>query len=145
MPIWLKSKTYKSIVIPVLLYGSETWDGIKVIISYADENDTVELGVYKINHMTNDFLRAKMGIQPMVDLINKNRLRWYGHILRRETNDVNRKYWTWRCRRGRPRVPWKGQVDKVKIIKKNLDMALTQSRWKKLIRTNLTTVGPCTR
>ncbi|CAK9301226.1 unnamed protein product [Gordionus sp. m RMFG-2023] len=36
-----------------------------------------------------------------------------------------------------------GQVDEVMMTKKiNPDMALTQSRWKKLIKTNPTTVGP---
>ncbi|XP_065314071.1 uncharacterized protein LOC135923316 [Gordionus sp. m RMFG-2023] len=104
------------------------------------------LGYTKLDHMTNDCLRAKMGIQPMADLINENRLRWYGHILRRETNDVNRKVLDievpGKRGRGRPRITWKGQVDKVMMTKKiNPDMALTRSRWKKLIKTNPTTVG----
>ncbi|CAK9301538.1 unnamed protein product [Gordionus sp. m RMFG-2023] len=82
----------------------------------------------------------------MAELINENRLRWYGHILRRETNDVNRKVLDMEVpgKGGRgPRVTWKGQVDKVMMTKKiNPDMALTPSRWKKLIKTNLTIVGP---
>ncbi|CAK9292306.1 unnamed protein product [Gordionus sp. m RMFG-2023] len=150
MPIWLKSKAYKFIVRPVLLYGSETW-------AYATEEKLLQatemrmirwsLGYTKLDHMTNDCLRTKMSIQPIADLINENRLRWYGHILRRETNDVNRKVLDMEVPgkrgRGRPHVTWKDQVDKVMMTKKiNPDMALTRSRWKKLIKTNPTTVGP---
>ncbi|CAK9304351.1 unnamed protein product [Gordionus sp. m RMFG-2023] len=94
-PIWLKSKAYKSIVRPVLLYGSETWalNATEEKLLQATEMRIIRwnLGYAKLDHMTNDCLRAKMGIQPMADLINENRLRRYGHILRRETNDVNRK------------------------------------------------------
>lgn len=105
------------------------------------------LGYTKLDHMTNDFLMTKMGIQPMADMINENRLRWYGHILRRDTDDVNRKVLDMEVPgkrgRGRPRVTWKGQVDKVMKTKEiSQDMALTRSRWKKLIKTNPTNLGP---
>ncbi|XP_065319262.1 uncharacterized protein LOC135927234 [Gordionus sp. m RMFG-2023] len=102
MPIWLKIKAYKYIVRPMLHYESETWalNATEEKLLQATEMRMIRwsLGYTKLDHMTNDCLRAKMGIQPMADLINENRLRWYGHILRRETNDVNRKVWTWRCR-----------------------------------------------
>ncbi|XP_065321400.1 uncharacterized protein LOC135928864 [Gordionus sp. m RMFG-2023] len=98
MPIWLKSKAYISIVRSVLLYGSETWalNATEENLFQATEMRMIRwsLEYTKLDHMTNDCLRAKMGIQPMADLINENRLRWYGHILRRETNDVIENNWT---------------------------------------------------
>ena len=36
---------------------------------------------------TNDDLRKMMGIEPVMDVVKRNRLRWLGHVLRKDESD----------------------------------------------------------
>jgi len=61
-------------------------------------------------------LRERLAIDDII-LIQQNRLRWYGHVLRKEGTDWVKKYMEYEvegCRpRGRPKRTWKEVVGKI--------------------------------
>ena len=77
-------------------------------------------------------LRERLGI---ILVLQPNRLRWYGHVLRKE--DTN---WVKKCMEGsrprsRPKRTWNGVVQK-DCQARNLNKvdAMDRGRWKKLIK-----------
>jgi len=45
-------------------------------------------GVTRENRIRNEYLRGSIGVAPIVDKMRKNRLRWLGHVLRREKTEA---------------------------------------------------------
>ena len=88
MPIKLKDKIYKTIVKPATIYGSECW-AVK-------KNDTQKLhttemrmlrwarGKTKKDHVKNEDIWREANTDPMTSFLRKKRLRWYGHVLRKQ-------------------------------------------------------------
>ena len=63
-----------------------------------------------------------------------NSVRWYGHVLRREEDDILRKALCFKVegqrRRGWPRKTWKNQVkDDIRKIGLKKENALNRSKW----------------
>jgi len=61
-------------------------------------------------------LRERLGLDDIISVLQQNRLRWYGHVLRKEDND-----WMIKCMeyevegarpRGRPKKTWREIVEK---------------------------------
>ena len=87
----MKGKIYKDCVQSVMMYGSETW-AMKV-------EDTQKLkrtessmmrqmcGVSLKKHLSNEALRGGLGIDCVSDLVKRSRLRWFGHAVRKTTNN----------------------------------------------------------
>jgi len=83
-------------------------------------------------------LRERLGIDDIISILQQNRLRWYGHVLRKEDTD-----WVKKCMeyevvgsrpRGRPKRTWKEVVQKdCQACNLNED-AVDCGRWKKLIK-----------
>jgi len=61
-------------------------------------------------------LRERLGIDGIVLVLQQNRLRWYGHVLRKEDIDWVQKCMEYKvegCRpRGRPKRTWREVVQK---------------------------------
>jgi len=84
-------------------------------------------------------LRETLGLDDIISVLQQNRLRWYGHVLRKEDND-----WVKKCMEyevdgarpsGRPKETWREIVEKVRQAHKlNKDDAVYRKRWRKLIR-----------
>jgi len=84
-------------------------------------------------------LRERLGIEDIILILQQNRLRWYGHVLRKE--DTN---WVKKCTeyevegstpRGRPKRMWREVVQKhCQARNLNREDAMNHSRWKKLIK-----------
>jgi hypothetical protein len=41
-------------------------------------------GVTRENRIRNEYLRGRIGVALIVDKMRENRLRWFGHMMRRE-------------------------------------------------------------
>ena len=83
-------------------------------------------------------LRERLGIDDIILVLQQNRLRWYGHVLRKE--DTN---WVKKCTeyevegsrpRGRPKRTWREVVQKdCQARNLNKEDAMDRGTWKKLI------------
>jgi len=81
-------------------------------------------------------LRGRLGLDDIISVLQRNRLRWYGHVLRKEDSD-----WVKKCMEYEVEVPGR-EVDQRKLGKRlwkktlhglNREDAMDRSRWRKHI------------
>jgi len=80
-----------------------------------------------------------LGLDDMVTVLQQNRFRWYGHVLRKKDDD-----WVKKCMeydvegarpRGRPKKTWRKIVAKdCQVHEFNREDAMDHIRWMKQIR-----------
>jgi len=73
-----------------------------------------------------------------MSVLQQNRLRWYGHVLRKEDNDWLKKYMEYEVEgtrpRGTPKKTWREIVEKhCRARGLNMEDAMDCSRWRKQI------------
>ena len=82
-------------------------------------------------------LRERLGIDDTALVLQQNRLRWYGHVLRKEDNDWVKKWMKYEVEGARPRRPkrtWREVVkEDCQARKLNTEDAMDRSRWRKLM------------
>ena len=93
-----KARIYKTLVLPILLYGSETW-AMKVDDAYCLERTERMMirwmcGVTLKDKKSSDDLRKRLGIVSVSDRVCQGRLRWFGHVERKDADD-----WLSACRK----------------------------------------------
>jgi len=94
MPVAVKGKVYRTMVRPVLIYGSETW----TLKRHEEEClERIEmrmlrwiLGLTLRDKKRNDDIRRILGVVCITDKVREARLRWFGHVQRREEEDCVR-------------------------------------------------------
>jgi hypothetical protein len=110
----IKGKMYKSCVQSVLIYGSETWP-MKVEDSRRLERTERAMvrrmcGVKLAEKVSSVELSKRVGVEGVLDVLRRGRLRWFGHLERMEVDN-----WVSACRkkkvggkggRGRGRKSW---------------------------------------
>src|SRR2546425_5779586 len=110
----VKGKIYRACVQMVLVYGSETWpmkvDDMQRLVR--TENSMVRWmsGVTLKDRRSSEELRSGLGTVGVDRVVRRGRLRWFGHVERKEAGD-----WISKCRKlevvgavrkGRPRKTW---------------------------------------
>ncbi|KAL0809484.1 hypothetical protein ABMA28_011031 [Loxostege sticticalis] len=142
MPIKIKGKIYKTVVRPAMMYGSECWTIKK---AHEQKLHTTEMkmlrwagGVTRLDKVRNEYVRGSFGVAPIAEKMRESRLRWYGHIMRRDENHPVRRALSIPERpkgRGRPPATWWSNVQN-EIRKQNLEPQTTRSRtlWRKCTR-----------
>jgi len=79
-----KLHLYQTYVVPVLMYGCETWATTKYLLSRLDAFDTWALHkILKIpytRHVSNAEVRRTTGCSPLSHLVTNRCLRLFGHI-----------------------------------------------------------------
>ncbi|KFD62148.1 hypothetical protein M514_25633 [Trichuris suis] len=144
LPRKVKSKVYRTVIRPAVLYGSECWAITKKDEQRLSVMETTMLrrtiGISKLEHTPNETVRLSMGVAPIVDKVREKRLRWFGHVLRREDNHPAKRLLLHteiegKRPRGRPKLRW---MDKVHTDLKQLrlipDEALDRCKWKNSTR-----------
>lgn len=118
----LKGKVYRTIIRPAIMYGSEHW----ALTDYMENRLSVAemkmarwiVGVRLRDKVRNENVRGKLGIASIVEKIREKRLRWYGHIKRRDRDHPCREILQYippgRRPAGRPKKGWS------KVIKDDL-------------------------
>jgi len=91
MPTGVNRKVYRTMVRPVLIYGSEAWTLRR------REEERLErtemrmlrciLGLTLRDRKRNDDIRSILGVACITDKVREARMRWYGHVQRREEDD----------------------------------------------------------
>lgn len=138
-----KGKVYSACVRSVMMYGSETW-AVKVENVQRMERTEMQMvrlmcGVKLRERFRNEELRGWMGIEQLGSVIRRGRLRWFGHVERRDEED-----WLKKCMKmdvggvrpvGRPRKTWE-EVVKEDMKEWGLSREMAQERgiWRKALR-----------
>ncbi|XP_063534964.1 uncharacterized protein LOC134744947, partial [Cydia strobilella] len=95
MPIKTKGKVYKTEIRPALTYGAECWALKKVHEQKVHTNEMRMLrwaaGVTRLDKVRNEHIRGSFKIAPITEKLSEQRLRWYGHIMRRGDDHVVKK------------------------------------------------------
>ena len=138
----VKGKIYRACVQRVLVYGSETW-AMKVVAMQRllrTENNMVRWmsGVTLKDRRTHEELRQGLGIESVDRVVSRGRLRWYGHVERKNADDWVSKFRKLEVvggiRKGRGKKTWIECVttDMKKIGLRKED-AQNRSLWSSLI------------
>jgi len=129
-----------------MLHGSETWPVRKeneVALQWAEMRKMVRwvCNVKVKDKVPSKELRERLGIHYIILVLQQNRLRWYGHVLRKEDTDWGKKCMEHEVEgsrpRGRPKRTWKEVVQKdCQASNLNREDAMDRGtgRWKKLIK-----------
>ena len=96
--------------------GGAEWE----IGTYGDEDGEMDVrwmcGVSLRDRVPSAELRERMGIESVSDALKRNRLRWLGHVLRKDDDDWVKKIMSFEVegkrRRGRPRMTWSQVVER---------------------------------
>ena len=143
IPLKLKMKVYKSIIRLVLLYGGEIW------VLRKKEKDILErmetrmvrwvAGISLLERRESDDIRRMCGVCKIGEKAREARLRYFGHVKRREDDKPVKKAMlmpvTGRRSVGRQRVRWRD------VLKRDMNElgcreedAKDRSRWKRITR-----------
>ena len=95
LPARLKGKVYSSVVIPAMVYGLET---VAVTKKQVEAMKVAEMkmlrfamGVTKKDKIRNEYIRNTVDVERLEMKMREGRLRWYGHVMRRDQEYVGRR------------------------------------------------------
>ena len=98
----VKGKVYKTVVRPAMMYGAETW---AVKNAHEKKLDVAEMrmlrwmsGVTKMDRIRNERIRGTTKVGEISKNVQESRLKWCGHVLRREEEYVGKRVMGWRYR-----------------------------------------------
>ena len=97
-------------------------------------------GVTRKDRMENEYVRMKIGVESIGDVLEQNRLRWFGHVLRKPDNDVVKRVWKeargGKLGRGRPEMTWEAAAIKRDMRERGLrkEMVWDKEEWRLSIR-----------
>ena len=110
----MKGKIYKACVQNLMMYGSETW-AMKVENTQKLKRTEASMmqqmcGISLKKHLSNEAPRERLGIDCVSDLVRRSRLRWFGHVVRKDDQQWVKKCMDFKvdgsaCR-DRPRNFW---------------------------------------
>ena len=93
----MKGKIYRACVQRVLVYGSETWpmkvDDMQRLVRSKNSMVRWMSGVSLKDKRSSEELRSGLGIVGVDSVVRRGRLRWFGHVERKEAGD-----WVSKCR-----------------------------------------------
>ena len=118
IPPKVKGKIHNTIVRPAMLYGLETVALTKCLLKKLEVTEMKMLrwskGVTLLDKVQNEDVRRAMAVGDLSVKLREGRLRWFGHVWRRDDQYVGKKVWNLRVGtrgRGRPRIRWKDCVE----------------------------------
>ena len=144
----MKGQVYSACVRSGMTYGSETW-ALKV--EHEEKLNRAEMrmirwmcGVSLRDRKTSAELRQKMGVEAIADVVRRGRLRWYGHVVRKEENDWVKKVMSFNVEGTRPsgwsKKAWQTTVlGDMRILRINHEAAMDRSKLKKALSRKIQT------
>ena len=115
----VKRKVHNEYVLPVMVYGSETWTLKKAhmeLLSVAQrKKERIMLGITLRDHKRNTWIRHQTGVNDIIEVIKKGIHGWAGHIARFKDSRWTKRVteWTpreWTRRQGRPKTRWRDNL-----------------------------------
>ncbi|VFQ76780.1 unnamed protein product [Cuscuta campestris] len=129
---------------PAMLYGAECWAVKKTHVRRLHAAEMRMLrwmcGKTRLDRISNEVIRRQVGMAPVEDKLREARLRWLGHVRRRDADAPVR-----RCERitviggsrgrGRPKKNWEEVIRQdLGLLDLTEDMALDRNLWRTRIR-----------
>ncbi|EYC43100.1 hypothetical protein Y032_0503g2638 [Ancylostoma ceylanicum] len=140
----LKGKIYRTVVRPAMMYGSECWPVTK---AHERMLNTAEMrmlrwacGLTRRDKVRNENIRALMQTAPIQQKLRAQRLRWFGHVMRRSPLHPTRKAMEMEVSgkrpRGAPKKRWKDTVSKdMRELGVTKDDAQNRDLWRRRTKT----------
>ena len=136
LPARVKGKVYSSVVRPAMVYGLET-------VAVTKEMEVAEMkmlrfamGVTRKDKIRNEHIRRTVTVEWLGMKMREGRLRWYGHVMRRDQEYVGRKMMEMELpgkRRGRPKIFRCSERRYGKVGAKETDVE-DRKMWRMMIR-----------
>ena len=143
LPARVKGKVYSSMVRPAMVYGLET---VAVTKKQVEEMEVAEMKMLRFamevtrkDKIRNEHIRSTVKVEQLGMKMRKGRLRWYGHVMRRDQEYVGRKMMEMELpgkrRRGRPKRRFLDAVkeDMQEVGVKETDVE-DRKMWRMMIR-----------
>ena len=119
IPLGSRANVYEACVRSVMLYGAETWPTTREIERRVRSADCRMLrymaGVRWEDYVSNEEVVRRCGLEDVVSVMRRRRLRWYGHVERRDEEHILRRAMEMevagRRPRGRPRKTWRETIE----------------------------------
>ena len=113
-----KLQLFNSNVIPVLLYGCQSWRVSKDDMHKLDVFQTKCLrrtcNIFWPNKISNEYLYRRTNSSLISTQIQKHRLRWLGHVLQMPQDSIPKVALRWtptgKRYRGRPKTTWRRTI-----------------------------------
>ena len=89
----LKSKLYKTVGRPAMVYGSECWalrkqEEQRLHTSTEKKMLMLSQGKTRTEIITNETIRGNAKVSPINSVLTRKRLSWYGHVMRRDETHI---------------------------------------------------------
>ncbi|MCI4393356.1 hypothetical protein PGIGA_G00156440 [Pangasianodon gigas] len=139
----IKGKVYTTVVRPAMLYVLET---VALRKRQESELEVAELkmlrfslGVTRLDRIRNEYIRGTAHVGRLEDKVREARLRWFGHVQRRESEYIGRRMLDMelpgRRRRGRPKRRYMEVINEdMKLVGASVEDAEDRDRWRVMIR-----------
>ncbi|KAK3550470.1 hypothetical protein QTP86_029428 [Hemibagrus guttatus] len=139
----IKGKVYRTVVRAAMLYGLET---VSLRKRQESELEVAELkmfrfslGVTKLDRIRNEYIRGTAHVGRLGDKVREDRLRWFGHVQRRESEYIGRRMLDMelpgRRQRGRPKRRYMDGINEdMKLVGASVEDAEDRDRWREMIR-----------
>ena len=80
-------------------------------------------------------MRDRLGVDDIALVLQQNRLRWYGHVLRKEDDDWVKKCMEYEVEGPRPKKTWREVVrEDCQARKMNIVDAIEHCKWRKMMK-----------
>ena len=115
----MKGMVYRSCVRSAVQHGSETWCLWKSEMAILRRTERAMVnsmcGVKLVDRKKMEELMEMLGLKETLDRMAKaNGVRWYGHVIRRDDDNILKKAMmlevNGKRKRGRPKMTWRKQV-----------------------------------
>lgn len=141
-----KMIVYKTVFRPILTYGSESWILTSRLHSKIQALDMKYLrrvkGISKRDRIRNDVVRQELGVESILEVVERNQLKWFGHVIRMRDERQVKNIWKAKAakkkKRGRPTKTWNDQI--TAILKKREiqwnqaeNLAKNKKEWAKFV------------
>ena len=143
VPEKIKGRMYTTMVRPAMLYGMET---VPVTKAQEKKMEVAEMkmlrfsvGLTRRDEVRNDTVRQRLGVAKFSEKLREARLRWYGHVCRKDDAYVGkrvREMIVGRRKRGRPRRRWQDCIkEDMKMVGVREEDAMDRNKWRSRICT----------
>ena len=143
IPLRHRGNVYGACIRSVLLYGAESWAMTQRVLGILTSCDRRMLrymaGLSLQDRVSSAEVASRCGVEVLENVARRRRLRWYGHVQRREESDPLRRVGEFfvegRRPPGRPKKSWKKTLEEdMHVVGARKEDAMDRDRWRSIIR-----------